>query len=208
MWSGDIAAGILIAASVLGLISSIPSLIEVFTSVLDSLLRWKGSVSLNSSVSLSRNRNFVAASLVAPFVFFAARYDLLKLDLHFSPICEIGVYAAIFVLFILARAFMRLFKGSAIGQKDWKCVHCAERNFFILLVLSQLLTFLLAHIFKFAESILIQAFLWEIYVVYFIFLIRKAEILYHIRNYFVDILYLCTLEFLPVGLIVVSEILL
>lgn len=208
MWSGDIAVEILIAVSVLSMIAAIPSLIEIFPSVLDSLVRWKGSVSLNSSVSLSRSRNFVAVTLVAPFIFIAARYDLMGLDLHFSPISEIGIYAAVFLLFIIVRAFMRLFKGSKISQKDWKCVHSAERNFFILLVLSQLLTFLFAHIIRFSESALVQTFLWEIYVVYFIFLIRKAEILFQMRSYFMDILYLCTLEFIPVGLIVVSEILL
>jgi len=208
MWDGNIAVEILIAAGVLSLIAAIPSLIEVFPSVLDSLLRWKGSASLNLSVSLSRSRNIVAAALVAPFIFFAARYDLLELELHLSPICRIGVYAAIFVLFMLVRAFLRLFKGSKISRKDWKCVHCAERNFFIVLVLSMLLTFLIFYIIQIPENTLGRIFLWEICIVYFIFLIRKAEILYHIRGNFVDILYLCTLEFLPAGLIVVSEILL
>lgn len=202
----DIASGVLISLSVLSLLAAIPHLINTSPSILDSFIWWKGSVPLNSSVSLSRSRNIVAASLIVPFLMIAAGYDLMDIGPDISLISKTGLYFLIFAAFMLLRALMRLFKSEKISRKDWNCVHSVERNFFTGMVILELVTLLVSYLFKLDHITAKECILWEICAVFCLFLIRKGQILFHIRNKFIDILYLCTLEILPLGLLIVSEI--
>lgn len=176
---------------------------QIGLSLLGCIVRWKESVNLHASVSLSRMRDSAAWLLVPTFLLLCSEFDIYPAIWPLEAWPSIVRTSLVFAAYLIVRALCNLvFRGRKIDRKDFYCAICCQRNFFIILVFIMALTFCVSFIFDFAHEVTGSVLDWEIVVVYTVHLIRKTQIFAHYVGFLAGFLYLCTLEILPTGLLV------
>lgn len=172
-------------------------------SLLGCIVRWKESVNLHASVSLSRMRDSAAWLLVPTFLLLCSEFDIYPAIWPLEAWPSIARTSLVFAIYLIVRALCNLvFKGRKTERKDFYCANCCQRNFFIILVFIMALTFCVSFISGFTREMTRNVLGWEIVVVYAVHLLRKTQIFTHYVGFFAGFLYLCTLEILPTGLLV------
>ena len=184
-------------------------LLNIFPSLLACLIRGKESFNLEASVKLSRDRDALALAMIVPFCLVALRYRLYSPGFleGFSENAVTGIYFAVFCVYVLLRALMAwLFRPRKMQQKTYRTAIKASSSFFIIGTLLLLATGGLLDLFNVSEIDVRSAMLWVSALIYAIFLLRKIQIFYSSCSVFVAFLYLCALEMIPTGILVVSAI--
>ena len=184
-------------------------LLNIFPSLLACLIRGKESFNLEASVKLSRDRDALALAMIVPFCLVVLRYRLYSPGFleGFSENAVTGIYFAVFCVYVLLRALMAwLFRPRKMQQKTYRTAIKASSNFFIIGTLLLLATGGLLDLFNVSEIDVRSAMLWVSALIYAIFLLRKIQIFYSSCSVFVAFLYLCALEMIPTGILVVSAI--
>ena len=184
-------------------------LLNIFPSLLACLIRGKESFNLEASVKLSRDRDALALAMIVPFCLVALRYGLYSPGFleGFSENAVTGIYFAVFCVYVLLRALMAwLFRPRKMQQKTYRTAIKASSSFFIIGTLLLLATGGLLDLFNVSEIDVRSAMLWVSALIYAIFLLRKIQIFYSSCSVFVAFLYLCALEMIPTGILVVSAI--
>lgn len=172
-------------------------------SLLGCIVRWKESVNLHASVSLSRMRDYAAWLLVPTFLLLCSEYDIYPAVWTLESWPSIARTSLVFAAYLLVRFLCNLvFKGKKIGNKDFFCAICCQRNFFVILVFIMALTFCICSASGLMHDTTGDILGWEIVVVYAVHLIRKTQIFAHYVGFLAGFLYLCTLEILPTGLLI------
>lgn len=184
--------------------------IHLIPFIADSLLRARGSVALESSVRVSRDRNTVALAMLLPMLLLAYRYRLYNPDFlaDTHPDVRMGLIAAVFAGYLLLRLFMYAVLKPRRRYEQFQIAHHATYTFFILMVILLLLTAGVMYIFNAPDSLIRLILYIETAFVYLLFLLRKAQILSLSCNHLRTFLYLCGLEILPTAALVVSAVLL
>ena len=184
--------------------------IHLIPFIADSLLRARGSVALESSVRVSRDRNTVALAMLLPMLLLAYRYRLYNPDFlaDTDPDVRMGLIAAVFAGYLLLRLFMYAVLKPRRRYEQFQIAHHATYTFFILMVILLLLTAGVMYIFNAPDSLIRLILYIETAFVYLLFLLRKAQILSLSCNHLRTFLYLCGLEILPTAALVVSAVLL
>ena len=184
-------------------------LLNIFPSLLACLIRGKESLNLEASVKLSRDRDALALAMIVPFCLVAFRYRLYApgfLD-GFSENSLIGIYFAVFFAYVLLRSLMKwLMRPRRMQQKVYAAASKASSSFFIIGTLLLLTTGGLLDLFNVPETDVRSAMLWVSAFIYAVFLLRKTQIFSTSCSVFVAFLYLCALEMIPTGILVVSAI--
>ena len=184
-------------------------LLNIFPSLLACLIRGKESLNLEASVKLSRDRDALALAMIVPFCLVAYRYGLYSpgfLD-GFSGNALIGIYFGVFAVYVLLRLLMSwLFRPQRIQRKVYSAAVKASSSFFIIGTLLLLATGGLLDLFNVPETDVRSAMLWVSALIYAVFLLRKTQIFSTTCSVFVAFLYLCALEMIPTGILVVSAI--
>ena len=182
--------------------------IHLIPFIADSLLRARGSVALESSVRVSRDRNTVALAMLLPMLLLAYRYRLYNPDFlaDTHPDVRMGLIAAVFAGYLLLRLLM--YAVLKPRRRYEQIAHHATYTFFILMVILLLLTAGVMYIFNAPDSLIRLILYIETAFVYLLFLLRKAQILSLSCNHLRTFLYLCGLEILPTAALVVSAVLL
>ena len=184
-------------------------LLNIFPSLLACLIRGKESFNLEASVKLSRDRDALALAMIVPFCLVALRYRLYSPGFleGFSENAVTGIYFAVFCVYVLLRALMAwLFRPRKMQQKTYRTAIKASSSFFIIGTLLLLATGGLLDLFNVSEIDVRSAMLWVSALIYAIFLLRKIQIFYSSCSVFVAFLYLCALEMIPTGILIVSAI--
>lgn len=184
-------------------------LLNIFPSLLACLIRGKESFNLEASVKLSRDRDALALAMIVPFCLVVLRYRLYSPGFleGFSENAVTGIYFAVFCVYVLLRALMAwLFRPRKMQQKTYRTAIKASSSFFIIGTLLLLATGGLLDLFNVPEIDVRSAMLWVSALIYAIFLLRKIQIFYSSCSVFVAFLYLCALEMIPTGILVVSAI--
>ncbi|MBQ7771614.1 MAG: DUF4271 domain-containing protein [Bacteroidales bacterium] len=200
---------VIISISILAVMLLLRNLVSVFPSLVACVIRTKEIINLEASVKLSRNRDIIAVVMVPVFCLLASKYSLYDISLleGKSPDARLGLTSAIFILYILFRtAISKILKPQRIPQKTYNTVENASRTFFSVL---SLLLLACAGVFSVIGADLMvtrSAMLWISAIIYFIFIIRKTEIFFSCCSVFTAFLYLCALEIIPTGTLVVSAI--
>lgn len=172
-------------------------------SLLGCIVRWKESVNLHASVSLSRMRDYAAWLLLPTFLLLCSEYDIYPPVWPFETWPSIARTSLIFAAYLLVRALCNLvFRGRKIARKDFFCAICCQRNFFVILVFIMAFTFCICSVFDIAHETAGDILGLEIVVVYAVHLIRKTQIFTYYVGFLAGFLYLCTLEILPTGLLI------
>ena len=176
----------------------------------DSIFRARGSSSLENSVRANNDRNLLAVSLMLPALLVIHRYRLYDAaflrDLP-SP-WRLLALAGVFAVWILLSWLLFLAFKPRRGYDYYLRAHRASATYFILFMLLMLPTLGILALFRLPDDIIRMVLYVEMAVVYFIFLIRRTQILALSCNPFRTFLYLCGLEILPAVLLVISAVML
>ena len=184
-------------------------LVNIFPSVIGCALRWKESVNLEASVKLSRDRDIIAMAMFFPFCLIVAQNRL------YDPgnISEVGdnlylvITVGVMLAYILLRSLtQRLFRPQNMNIRTYRTGCKASYTFFILLTLFLLLNNGLSSFLHLETATTKNAMLWISAITYILFIFRKTQIFNSSCSVFTSILYLCALEFIPTGILVVSAL--
>lgn len=184
-------------------------LLNIFPSLLACLIRGKESLNLEASVKLSRDRDALALAMIVPFCLVAFRYCLYSPAIleGFSGNALLGIYFAVFFVYVLLRKLASwLFRPRRMQQKVYAAAVKASSSFFIIGTLLLLATGGVLDLFNVPEADVRSAMLWVSALIYAVFLLRKIQIFSTSCSVFVAFLYLCALEMIPTGILVVSAI--
>ena len=207
---GDMIADGIIALMAAVFIIFMKGILNVMPMVLGSLFRWKENLNIEDSVKMCRERNRFALILFPAFCVTTARYGV------WSPsfigdsglLTSIPVTAAALVVFLLVRGLLiKIMRPSGMNGKTWKAANDALYTYFIT---SAILVLATAGAMSFAgctDHAVKMAIVYECAAVWLVFLFRKMQIFKNSCSLFSAILYLCTLEILPMAVLTVPAIL-
>ena len=167
-------------------------LVNVFPSVMACLWRGKECFNLESSVKLAHDRDVVALAMMIPFCLTAAL---------------LGMYFAVLAGYVLLRvAVFAVFRPKVLPSKTLAAALKVAWTFFIFLTLLLLAMGGIMSRLGVAYSVIRSAMLWVSAAVYALFLLRKLQIFNSSCSVFAGFLYLCALEMIPTGILIVSAI--
>ena len=159
-------------------------IVSVLPSVFACTLRWKENINLDSIVKTSRDRDLTALALTIPFCLTINRFGLLTFRFmrDMSPEAGFGITV-----------------GILISDNS-------DRTFFIILSLSLLACGWIMTVFNADPLTTRHTMFWLSVAIYMLYLVRKFQIFQSHHPIFTSFLYLCALEIIPTGTLVVSAI--
>ena len=184
-------------------------LVNILPSLLACLVRGKESLNLEASVKLSRDRDALALAMIIPFCLTAFRYRLYfpRFIESMAPDAVLGLYFGILVTYLMLRLVMEwLLRPQKMPKKTYAAAGKAAYSFFVVYTLLLLAVGGVLGILDVPEAGVRNVMLWISAAIYGLFLIRKLQIFSSSCSVFVAFLYLCALEMIPTGILVVSAI--
>jgi len=202
--------GALVVLFVLLAIVLLPAFLHLLPALADSVLRARGSASLENSVRQNRDRTLITLLLMIPAMLLVYRYRLYNpsfvQDLPQNN--RLLVISCVFTGFMLLRAALYVLLKPRRRYDFYRQSHRLGFTFFILLMFLVLTTVGALVLFH-ANDLVIRWFIYvELLVGYLLFLVRRTQILSLSCNPLTTFLYLCSLEILPSALLVVSAVIL
>ena len=190
---------------------SMKTLISLFPLLLDSASRWKGCITIDSSIRLKSDRNILGLIWLLPVVLVADRYSLFtagileKVNPQWHVFATAGVIAAWFLLRFLGYSLcsFRVKKPEA-----FRTAHKCLFNYVILLAAVLSLVTGIISITGLSDQCGRAVVLYCCIAFYLLALLRKAQILRTFCSQFRTFLYLCALEIIPTGALIAGNILL
>ena len=185
------------------------TIVEILPSVLACLIRWKENINIESSVRLSRDRDFSAIAMLIPFCLLAFKFRIY--NPYFIAILpdstRLWAVIGVFVAYILVRkAASILVYPKRVPQKTLAAAEKSSNTFFIFLTLILLLVGSTCSFFDASLNSIRITSVWLSALIYGLYLIRKLQIFASSCSIFTAFLYLCALEILPTGILVVSDV--
>ena len=200
----SMAASILVAVSVLLFLLALRSFLNVLPYLADGIFRARGSAALEGSVRVSRDRNLVAAVFLIPAILVVYRYRLVDVDLFdtLSPDMRLLAVAGVFVGYLLLRFLLYRWMKPRRRYDDYQMAYRAGYTFFILQMMLILVTVGVCYVLRLPDETVRTVLLVETGVMFFLYLVRKGQILSLSCKPLTTFLYLCALELLPAALVV------
>ncbi len=202
---------ILALISTLIIITLLRRLVNIFPSLIACMIRWKENVNLEASVKNSYDRSVIALAMIIPFCLTAERfrlYDPAFMD-GMEENLRIGIIFGVFAAYCLVRVLVQMIVATRkVRKKTFSVAVKASYTFFTTLALTLaalggILTFIDLDI-----EIIRSAMLWISAFIYALLLLRKLQIFASGFSIFASFLYLCALEIIPTGLLIVSALIL
>ena len=187
------------------------SLVSIFPSLVACLVRAKECFNLEASVKLSRSRDILASVMILPFCLIVNRFDVIGTGVSagLSEGLRIAMTIGVFIVYFIFRiATYRLFRPQRLPKKTYQTAGKAAHTFFAILTLLLLTVAGIMTVAGTDETTIKNAILWISAGIYGLFLIRKFQIFTSNCSVFAAFLYLCALEIIPTGTLVVSAIIL
>lgn len=206
----NLTESILVIISVLLIMLALNQIVGVFPSVIGSLLRKKECFNLEDSVKLARARDNSAAVLFLPFTLIAAHYGVYepRWQVEMPVNSRIWLDLAVFFAFFLIRLGMYFIVFPKKGDyKNYKLAYKAGYSYFIFLTALLLVLVGVMSFMGMNPEVVKSAIYWVTAAVYLLLLVRKMQFFVTSAGFLTGFLYLCTLELIPTGLLVVSAIL-
>ena len=200
---------ILCLLSLLAVILNLKRLVNIFPSLIACIIRWKESLNLEASAKLSRDRDIIAFTMTVPFCLTAVRFSLYD-PAFFSGMKEnagIWMTLLIFTIYCLFRlSVTKIFHFGRIKRDVMRTAIKVSNTFFIILTLVLLATGGTMAFLDIEENTIRLAMLWISVCIYAVHLLRKLQIFNSSCSVFTAFLYLCALEIIPTGTLVVSAL--
>ena len=195
--------------SVIAIMMLLKTIVGIFPSILASVIRWKENINIESSVRLSRDRDFASYSMVIPFCLLIFRFRIYNPGFiaNLPDIARLWAILGVFAVYILFRkSAVLLARPRRIPQKTYLAGEKSANTFFIFLTLVLLSVASIATFFNAPQEAVRTACIWLSALIYGLYLLRKVQIFMSSCSLFAAFLYLCALEILPTGILVVSDI--
>ena len=200
---------ILAVLSFIVVLLQLRKLVNILPSLMACLIRGKESLNLESSVKLSLDRDSLALAMVIPFCLIAFRYRLYDprfLD-GLSENAYLGVCFAVFLTYmLLRRVLLWVFRPAKMPKKVYGAAVKSAFSFFIILTLILLSMAGIMDVLNLPDTVVRYAMLWVSALIYVLFLLRKTQIFSSSCSVFAAFLYLCALEMIPTGILIVPAI--
>ena len=181
----------------------------ILPSLLNCLLRWKECLNLENSVRLSQDRNIFAAYLTVPFCLAVSEYRLYApafLDGMDEP-AYTGCICAVFAGYLVLRAAPHIMiRKPKCGEKTFKSAGHVSFSFFCILVTVVLIEAGICSFTDVSADISRPLLLYTMLAVYLVSIFRKFQIFSNSCSFLSSFLYLCALEILPTGILVLSAV--
>lgn len=200
---------ILTVISILTTMLFLKSFVSIFPSLMACIVRSKECFNLDASVKLSRDRNHIACAMILPFCLLVNRFNLHKAGtlLTLPEDVQILIIIGVILLYILFRETVyNLFRPHRMPKKAYNTAGTTAHTFFVILTLALLAAGGTATVLNMDGEATTTAMLWISIGIYTLFLIRKFQIFISSCSVFTAFLYLCALEIIPTGTLVVSAI--
>ena len=207
LWGGILVNRIAVIVALVLLVVELMDIILLFPHLLRCVPVWKANVELEHSVSLSRTRNTVALVCGVMFCVVADRYSLLDPSWRASaaPEYQLALTAALLFGAVLLRRLLYLMSPLRSRTSEFACtVRHALYNYSILFcVLAVLSTVIMeaARVPAAAGRVVLTV---EAAILYLLDIMRTVQILGSRYGVFRTILYLCALELLPMGILIMT----
>jgi len=173
------------------------------------MLRGKGNVALEHSLSLSRTRSLLSAAMFLPFCLLCDRYKLFEPH-WWDRIVEGGsilITCGICLVFIVIRKLISFFLCPKKLKGDEKgAVRNTLSNIFLFCIPLMLAISAVGKISGLGDTALKTTLICLIGLTYLLVLVREIEILRMHCDGFSTFLYLCALDFVPVGIVIFESL--
>lgn len=184
---------------------NIRALIHITPPLADCLVRWKGSVNLDKSIQLSRERNTAARILFLCGGLLASRFGLLRSGMIDSlpASWQTPAIFGVLIAYALLRRIIYLFMSQYVRKRDiFMAGHTASYNFGIWIAITMLIAAGAGSAFAIQDADM-KNILTGICIFFYVFyLIRKMQIFNSCYHKFMSFLYLCGLELIPTAALI------
>ena len=184
-------------------------LVNVYPSLMACLWRGKECFNLEASVKLARDRDIITMAMLLPFCLVAFRFRLYGPGFFdgLGADTVMGLYFAMFFAYVALRfVAMTLFRPRSMPQKTYNTATKVSYTFFNLLSLALLLIGGVSDLLNLNEMLVRDAMLWVSAGLYLLSLLRKMQIFTSSCSVFAAFLYLCALELIPTGILIVPAV--
>ena len=206
-WGDVLSNRIAIIAVLILLVLEIQDIIRVFPALLRCVPLWKGNLELEHRVSQARTRNTVSLVMGLLFCIVADRYSLCNPSFRAvaGPGWQLAVTAGLFGGTALLRRLFYLVSPFRSKTSEFACtVRHTLYNYFILFVALALLVCVALGAVRASEGTVRITLYVAAGLVYFLHLLRTGQILRSRYGLFATFLYLCALEILPIGILILT----
>lgn len=188
----------------------LPTFFHLAPYLADAVFRARGSEALEFSVRVTRERNLFAYILLIPAVLVISRYRLYDPSFiqNLPDGWRLPALAGVLAAYLLVRLIIYLILKPRRRFEYFRLAHRLIYTFFILFMLVALPAIGLMTLVE-ANDVIIRTVLYVLLaVVYFIYLVRKTQILSLSCGGLRTFLYLCALELIPTAALIVSAVVL
>ncbi len=185
--------------------------ITIFPSLVGCIIRWKENINLEDSTKLCLARNHLYVLLLIPFCLIAAKFRIYDPGIisGMPDLYRFLCITGIFLIYLLIKQGLQKFvRFGKIQEKSFSAAVNSFRTYFVIFVTITLASIGISELADISEDISRNIITYELSVIYIIFLFRKAQIFINSCSLISGILYLCTLEILPTGILVALAIVL
>lgn len=190
---------------------TLKSFLNILPLLFDSFTRWKGCMTIDSSVRLKSDRNLVGYISILPIALIADRFHLFSAgildtvpeDWHLA-----ATLGTVIAWLLLRHFFYIICSARARRPETFRTAHSSVFNFIILMAAVMVP---LAGIFSFtgiSEETERMVLIYAAGFFYLVAILRESQILASFCSQIQTFLYLCALEFIPTGALVAGNILL
>ena len=165
---------------------------------------------LEFNVKNSRSRDTLAAILYPAVCIMAYRYGIVRTSFlqEIHPAAALAAIAGATVIFMLFRALMsRIMRPSHIGAKTWKAADKAFCTYFIPAAVLSLIVSWIQELCGVEAGTIRMTILYIWGSIWLVFLFRKLQIFKNSCSLLSAILYLCSLEILPMAVLAAAALL-
>lgn len=206
-WGDVLSNRIAIIAVLILLVLEIQDIIRVFPALLRCVPLWKGNLELEHSVSQARTRNTVSLVMGLLFCIVADRYSLCNPSFRAvaGPGWQLAVTAGLLAGTALLRRLFYLVSPFRSKTSEFACtVRHTFYNYFILFAALALLVCVALGAVRASDGTVRITLYVAAGLVYFLQLVRTGQILRSRYGLFATFLYLCALEILPIGILILT----
>lgn len=183
----------------------------LFPFIIGGIFRWKEIVNLEGNMRLKRDRDALAFIAVFVMVLAVARFEIYSpsyLSL-FPPDAATAVILGAVILFLLIREILIIgLAPRSFSIEQYRLANNSIYNFIIFSASITVFIIIIMLIFNVNPVSVKILILGQMAFSYFVFLIRKTQIMIKVCGHIAAFLYLCSLELLPAGLLIASGIVL
>lgn len=190
----------------------LPELYKLMPSMLGCLVRSRGNIEVEHSVSTARSRNICARILALPFLVAADRYCIYSASFLAGwedPWLRIAELAGVVTAYLILRRILHallLGRRLRLDTDSRKALTRGILNYFVCFVTVMMLSICLFYCFKASDDAIRLIISIELGAFWLVSVVREGQILQQKCTGFATFLYLCGLEFLPAGALIASAL--